>query len=85
MDLLNKKFEAAARKIFNSPDGQVVLAKLRRDFLETSALAETAHLTYYNLGKEDLIKMFINYTKEENLDELVKTLSTGVEESNFTL
>jgi len=67
-----KNYQAALKRIFNSPDGHTVLATWREDFVNQRALAPGDPITTgYLLGQKELVQEFINHLKDDGaLDEV---------------
>ncbi len=58
----NKKvisFRDAMHRISETPDGKLVLNQLRLTHVNPSSIDKDTHLTYYRLGKADLVKFLL--------------------------
>lgn len=68
-----KKFQDIAKRLFNTPEGMELLAYLKRDILDCSPLAEDTYLVYYNIGKQDLVRGFVDLVENK---EVLSEIST---------
>lgn len=58
-DKRHKQFIAAAKRVFNTEDGKRVLANWKIDYVHRSPVESAPELTYYNIGKQDLVQDLI--------------------------
>lgn len=65
-----KKFRTAARMIFESSEGKLVLKYLKEDFVDTSCYNDNPHTAYYQMGQQDVVKLLINLLSDEDREEL---------------
>lgn len=66
-------YQAALKRLFNSPDGHIVLATWREDFVKTSALVPgDPQCTGYALGQKELVQEIINHLKDDGVLDEVK-------------
>jgi len=67
-----KIYKASLEKVFNSHDGHVVLAWLRSEYVDSTALVTDSNIaTGYLLGKKELVQELINSLKDDGvLDEI---------------
>ncbi len=49
-------FREAVRRLYDTPDGKLVFNALKSSHVDPSCVDKDTHLTYYKLGKADLIK-----------------------------
>lgn len=54
------RYREALKRLFNTPDGELVLNDWKSAYIETSCLMTTSEKTHYCLGQKDLIQEFIN-------------------------
>ena len=57
-------FREAAKLTFNSSSGKEVLAALKEDYVDRSALAETAEITAYKLGQKELVQSLMRFVSD---------------------
>jgi len=67
-----KIYQAALKRLFDSPDGLIVLATWREDFINTSSLVQGDPIsTGYALGQKELVQEFIAHLKDDGrLDDV---------------
>lgn len=71
-----KKFKDALRRIFASPDGELVLEFLEQSYVEGSAVDRSTELTYYRLGQKEFVQALI---KDATTDETFEEVTIGVD------
>lgn len=54
-----KDFKSAIEMVFSTESGKRALAYLKEIYLDNSCRGESVEDTYYNLGKQDLVKDLI--------------------------
>lgn len=61
-----KNYRRALKRVFSSPDGEVVEAMLREVYVDAPALVASSEvLTYYRLGQKELIQALLKDSKED--------------------
>ncbi len=63
LDEINAKaleFKHAMQRISKTRDGKIMLQALKETFLDSSSLGKDPHITYYNLGRSDLVKFLFD-------------------------
>ena len=82
VDKRKKEFVTAAKRVFNTEDGKTVLANLKVDYAHRSPVDNTPELTYYHIGKQDLVQELIRLVEGQvDFDNTVNTIIN--EESNY--
>lgn len=60
------------KDLFNTKDGQEVLAYLKDSYVDNTALQDTVERTYYKLGQKEFVQSLIRSIKDESiLDEII--------------
>lgn len=60
------KFKETMRAAFNTPQGIDALIYLKSYILDKSPIAETNELTYYNIGKQDLVRSLVDLLEDKD-------------------
>ena len=68
-----KKYKEALTRVLNSDDGKIVLANLKRTYVDSPTLGATPELTYYNLAlKEIVISWLLECETPSDLHKLIE-------------
>ena len=67
-----RAYKASLEKVFNSHDGHIVLAWLKSEYIDSTALVTNSVIgSGYLLGKKELVQELINSLKDDGvLDEI---------------
>lgn len=77
LDKRRVEFVFNAKQCFNGTAGKLVLAELKSEYVDSTALRETDALTHYRLGQKELVQMLMSYVDSpEDLDD-INVISTG--------
>ena len=57
----NEKHTKRMKQLFNSDLGKQVLARLKSDYVDSSAYSENPHTCFYRLGRKEFIQDLIRY------------------------
>lgn len=68
-----KVYQAALKRLLNTPDGHIVLATWKEDFVKTSSLVlADPHSTMYHLGQKEFVIELITHLKDDGVLDEVK-------------
>jgi len=68
-----KNYQAALKRLFNTPDGYIVLATWREDNVNKSSLVPMDPCaTAYYLGRKELVQEVINHLKDDGVLDDIK-------------
>jgi hypothetical protein len=67
-----KDFVGAIKAVLETESGQKLFRYLKEDYVNQKSVANDTHLTYYNLGKKDLVQdlLLASDLKEEELQKV---------------
>jgi hypothetical protein len=72
----HKRFTAACKEVFATPQGLTILAYLKSAYMDGSALDKTPEMTYYRLGQKELIQSLVQATdRDEELEDRINKLN----------
>lgn len=68
-----KNYQAALKRLFNTPDGHTVLATWRAEFVNISSLVHMdPYATAHHLGQKELILELMTHLKDDGVLDEVK-------------
>lgn len=70
-----KALQLAIKRLFSTPDGELVISDLKRIYVDGTSLGQTPELTYYRLGQKELIMDLISVIDSEEDNQEVQVLS----------
>ena len=66
-----KRYQTSIKRLFNSPDGHIVLAMWRESHVNESSLDAHPTIMAYHVGKKEFVQDIINHLKDDGvLDEI---------------
>ena len=64
------------KRVFNTPDGILLLAFLKESVVDKTCLRPDSHHTTYALGQKELVQTLLDYTTlPEKVDEAIEKLN----------
>lgn len=70
-----KALKQAVKRLFNTPDGELLRSYLKAIYVDGTSLGQTPELTYYRLGQKELVMDLLSVADSEEDNHEVQLLS----------